>query len=67
MLLDQAEEDWKARIDADRARCELLYANCHFEHTWGERMQKVPGWGCCQCFCLSHREEGTHMVGSVRL
>lgn len=30
------EADWKARIDADRARCELLCANCHHEHTHGE-------------------------------
>ena len=30
------EAEWKARIDADRARCELLCANCHHEHTWGE-------------------------------
>lgn len=27
------EEDWKARIDADRSKCELLCVNCHFEHT----------------------------------
>lgn len=32
-----AEEEWKARIDADRPRCELLCANCHHEHTHGKR------------------------------
>lgn len=25
--------DWMNRIDGDRARCEMLCANCHQEHT----------------------------------